>query len=273
MNRKYGIFFGAVAIALLMTSMSFVSVNAGLVPETSTISSSVTTVSLSVTIVGSGSVTKNPNQYGYGSVVQLTAVPSDGWSFSGWSGALSGSQNPKNITMNGNKAVTATFVKNNVNIDQSILSGSEQRQILSDSLNYVNEPENRILVQEIIKLMDTRGFVDDNDVQQIISANNLGLSAGIWHTIETGPNCGGYANCIRKPISIFPCLFLPVACLFWEVCYQKIGTINPCYPSIYIDGYHITYDCSGYAIGFVGGYINGIPEGVIIHGKALVVSW
>ncbi|MBE3136372.1 MAG: hypothetical protein IMZ43_03125 [Thermoplasmata archaeon] len=67
---------------------------------------------LTITIDGSGSVTKNPNQatYPYGQVVTLTAVPGTGWAFSSWTGDLTGSQNPKTITMNGNKAVTAHFL-------------------------------------------------------------------------------------------------------------------------------------------------------------------
>lgn len=66
---------------------------------------------LTITIDGSGSVTKNPNlaTYTYGQVVTLTAVPGTGWAFSSWTGDLTGSQNPKTITMNGNKAVTAHF--------------------------------------------------------------------------------------------------------------------------------------------------------------------
>jgi hypothetical protein len=70
--------------------------------------------SLSITIDGSGSVTKNPNQvtYAYGTVVQLTAIANSGWAFSSWSGDLSGSTNPTSITMNGNKSVTAHFSQN-----------------------------------------------------------------------------------------------------------------------------------------------------------------
>ena len=67
---------------------------------------------LTVTVNGSGSVTKSPDQstYTYGTVVTLTAVPSSGWGFTSWGGDLSGSQNPKTITMNGNKVVYANFV-------------------------------------------------------------------------------------------------------------------------------------------------------------------
>jgi uncharacterized repeat protein (TIGR02543 family) len=66
---------------------------------------------LTTNVVGSGSVSRNPDQatYVYGDVVELSAVPDVGWSFSGWSGDLSGSNNPETITMDDNKTVTATF--------------------------------------------------------------------------------------------------------------------------------------------------------------------
>ncbi|MDQ1279517.1 MAG: hypothetical protein QG670_779, partial [Thermoproteota archaeon] len=38
--------------------------------------------------------------------------PAAGWSFSGWSGDLTGSTSPIQITMNGDKSVTATFTEN-----------------------------------------------------------------------------------------------------------------------------------------------------------------
>ncbi|HWR26852.1 MAG TPA: PA14 domain-containing protein, partial [Candidatus Thermoplasmatota archaeon] len=69
---------------------------------------------LAMNTIGSGSVTKNPNQstYNSGTIVTLTATPASGWSFTGWSGDLTGSTNPTTITMTGNKAVTATFTIN-----------------------------------------------------------------------------------------------------------------------------------------------------------------
>jgi uncharacterized repeat protein (TIGR02543 family) len=68
---------------------------------------------LTIYIVGSGSVNTNPNQptYTYGTAVTLTATPDSDWSFSIWSGDISGSTNPITITMNGNKAVTVTFTQ------------------------------------------------------------------------------------------------------------------------------------------------------------------
>ena len=60
---------------------------------------------------GSGSITKDPDQatYHYGDQVQLTANPDQDWSFTGWSGDLTGSTNPATITITGNMAVSAQF--------------------------------------------------------------------------------------------------------------------------------------------------------------------
>ena len=74
----------------------------------------ITGYTLTINTVGHGNVTKNPDQvtYSYGTTVTLTAVPDTGWSFSQWSGDLTGSTNPDTITMTGNKTVTATFTQN-----------------------------------------------------------------------------------------------------------------------------------------------------------------
>ncbi len=74
---------------------------------------------LTVTDVGDGTVTSNDGHincgsncsYGYnsGAQVTLTATPAQGWNFSGWSGACSGTGQCQ-LTMNQNQSVTATFL-------------------------------------------------------------------------------------------------------------------------------------------------------------------
>jgi len=67
---------------------------------------------LSVMAVGSGVVMVDPAQGAHDpdTQVTLTAQADEGWHFTGWSGDLSGSENPATITMDSDKEVTATFM-------------------------------------------------------------------------------------------------------------------------------------------------------------------
>ncbi|HPO16640.1 MAG TPA: hypothetical protein PLI09_24600, partial [Candidatus Hydrogenedentes bacterium] len=66
---------------------------------------------LTTNVLGSGSVdpagaTSQP----YGSEVTLTATPEGGWTFQEWQGDLTGSTNPAQLMMDGDKTVTAVFI-------------------------------------------------------------------------------------------------------------------------------------------------------------------
>lgn len=73
-----------------------------------------TSYPVNTTIAGPGSVTANPadtgSGYTPGTQVTLTAVPAAGASFTGFSGALTGTANPQTLTVNAAKNVTASFV-------------------------------------------------------------------------------------------------------------------------------------------------------------------
>jgi hypothetical protein len=68
------------------------------------------TFTLNVTAVN-GSVVKNPDQltYNSGTIVQLSASPNAGYSFTSWSGDVTGIVSPASVLMNANKNVTANF--------------------------------------------------------------------------------------------------------------------------------------------------------------------
>jgi uncharacterized repeat protein (TIGR02543 family) len=96
--------------------------------------------SLSVTVLpsGGGSVTANPSApYHYGDVVTLTEVPSNGYTFSGWSGNGTGSGTTRSVTITGNMIVTATFTQINYQVTYAIAGGGSGSSIIpSGSQNY-----------------------------------------------------------------------------------------------------------------------------------------
>jgi hypothetical protein len=68
---------------------------------------------LTLNTQGEGSVSADPVQptYSAGQAVTLTATPSPGWVFTGWSGGVSGAGNPATITISADTTVTATFAQ------------------------------------------------------------------------------------------------------------------------------------------------------------------
>ena len=78
---------------------------------TATFTATTTSYTLTTAVVGSGTITRSPNQASYlsGSSVTLTATPAAGFVFSGWSGGATGATNPLSVTMTANQSITATF--------------------------------------------------------------------------------------------------------------------------------------------------------------------
>ena len=66
---------------------------------------------LTLHVDGNGSVTITPEKTAYtqGETVTLTATPSEGYEFQGWSGDLTGTDNPTTITITKNTIITAHF--------------------------------------------------------------------------------------------------------------------------------------------------------------------
>ena len=79
---------------------------------TATFAVEVYTLTISYAGNGRGLVSLDPpgGSYDYGTIVTLTAVADPSSSFTGWSGDASGTTNPITLTMDADKAVTATFI-------------------------------------------------------------------------------------------------------------------------------------------------------------------
>jgi pectate lyase/pectin methylesterase-like acyl-CoA thioesterase len=66
---------------------------------------------LTLSTTGSGTIQSDPagDKFPAGTRVTLTAAPAPGWRFEGWSGDLTGTDNPAIITMDREKSITANF--------------------------------------------------------------------------------------------------------------------------------------------------------------------
>ncbi|RCK71587.1 MAG: Type IV fimbrial biogenesis protein PilY1 [Ignavibacteriae bacterium] len=82
---------------------------------------------LNVTVVGNGSIIKEPDLplYDYGTEVTLIAVPAEGWSFEGWSGDVVSIDDTIIVTMNSAKNITATFSINKYTLDVTIVGDGD----------------------------------------------------------------------------------------------------------------------------------------------------
>jgi hypothetical protein len=70
-------------------------------------------VSLTTSYTGNGNVRANPSLsiYDKDQEVTITATPASGWSFDHWSGSVTSTDNPLNVTMDSDKTIAAVFIK------------------------------------------------------------------------------------------------------------------------------------------------------------------
>ena len=92
-----------------------------------------------MTIVGEGIVEEkivtNPGgrTYPFQTVVELKPVPKEGWVFESWSGDLTGTESPKNITVDKERNVTAKFIRKEYKINYSFIGeGTVEEKIVTN---------------------------------------------------------------------------------------------------------------------------------------------
>ena len=92
----------------------------------------VNTFTLSVTASEGGSLNPSSGTYNENSSVTITAAPSAGFQFTGWSGDGSGNDNPLTVTMTGNKSITATFSRIQYTLNVGVVGqGSVSQELTS----------------------------------------------------------------------------------------------------------------------------------------------
>lgn len=144
---------------------------------------------LSINRVGKGSIILDPpsSLYFKGTTITITAIPAEGYSFTGWSNDLAGNNNPETLVMDDNKEITANFTANaitslNVEFENDIklfpnpvldhlnitLKNVGPAWVSVDILNYQGKKMITLLNESVSK------------TEYTIRQNVLGLPAGIY---------------------------------------------------------------------------------------------
>jgi len=158
---------------------------------------------LTVSITGSGTVSeeiisagKSTTEYNSGSIIQLTAVPTYGWEFSGWSESVSGVDNPIELSVNEEKTITALFKAS------LFESTSERYSTINETTRYfslTNTFKRYISLQEAEYLTDITGnyFSNFDAITYDINEDGkldlfwFGMSANIWGGLVRGSHSNG----------------------------------------------------------------------------------
>ena len=150
------------------------------------VTSTVVRYGLTVDTAGQGSVMPSEGSYVSGKLVQLTANPDPGWEFSQWSGDISGTECPVEITMNSNKTVTAVFVESAGNSNPA--GGYSNENIIPS--NQINQSTNgNGIITVHFKIKD-----QDNDLCNIHSFQYSINGGSNWNAPANGDNSLSLSN-------------------------------------------------------------------------------
>jgi uncharacterized repeat protein (TIGR02543 family) len=141
-------------------------------------------LSTSTTGSGSGSIGLNPTggSYTAGKVVTLTATPAASSTFTGWTGALTGSINPTTITMDAPKSVAATFTLKTNPISATAGAGGTISPAGITNVNYganqsyVIAPTAGFQIAGVLVDGVSVGAVSSYSFNNVITAHNIAAS-------------------------------------------------------------------------------------------------
>jgi len=131
-----------------------------------------------------GSVVRSPDAVSYtaGTVATLTVTPATGYSFTGWSGDLSGMKNPETITMDTDKTVTASFVMNTGN-NMKLTLGSKMilvdgKQVPIDASPDIFSSRTFIPIRIVTEVFG--GSIAWDAAQQKVTVVRNGMTVNLW---------------------------------------------------------------------------------------------
>lgn len=144
--------------------------------------------SLTTSINGQGSVSPSGGSYSEGSNVSVTATPAQGWEFDSWSGDLSGTTNPANLTMDSDKSVTAIFSQLPVLPDFDLLTPEDGSRSIAKYLPEFTWNSSPNADSYTLIIDDNADFSSPHLTKQNITQETYTLAAGE----ELSPNTTYY---------------------------------------------------------------------------------
>jgi uncharacterized repeat protein (TIGR02543 family) len=131
-----------------------------------------------------GSVVRSPDAISYtaGTAATLTVTPATGYSFTGWSGDLSGTKNPETITMDTDKTVTASFVMNTGSIMKLTLGSTtisvDGKQVPIDAAPAIFNSRTFIPIRIITEVFG--GSIAWDAAEQKVTVVRNGMTVDLW---------------------------------------------------------------------------------------------
>ena len=158
---------------------------------------------LTISVEGEGTVTEKvikagvATDYNSGTIVELTATPSDEWEFKEWTGDLESTENPVQITIDKVKSVKATFERILNYKTELYLSFTE-----GDGLNQISNTVNGLYVggdDELI-ISDSRNY----RVMKYTGKNSTGVNLNnTWGIYTNGVMLGDYYGIIDEGKGVY----------------------------------------------------------------------
>ena len=205
-------------------------------------------------------------------VIKPTNTPSD----------LKINEEPINILDSNESSNSKTVVTNYV--ESGIHISGMQKLILRFALKFIDDTDVNTLLQEVIK---KKGSVNSNDIEQIISDNDLEIGTVSTGRIFTGSGknnryddyCPGYASCPRR--SLRSGFVLPAIYVVTQWMAEQFDFPAQSFAGISVGGQKITSHNTGYAIGYTGTLSNQRILNVnlnyynrfCLNGDALLIIW
>ncbi|MGE5296307.1 MAG: InlB B-repeat-containing protein, partial [Solirubrobacterales bacterium] len=163
------------------------------------------TLSVSAT---NGTVTKTPNQTSYtaGTTVTLQATPNSGYTFTGWSGSLSGTTNPATITMDANKSVTANFtVSGNTGGGSTTTKTVGNTTVFSGVATAMNRRAVPYTMSEAGQLRSLSIYHNGGSGQMLLavysdSSSRPGTRLGVTNAVTVNPSAGWQTVALQSPV-------------------------------------------------------------------------